>query len=234
MPTMSSFRSKPSLTPETMLATRARVSPCRARARRSSPAREMTRTLASMLADRPLGTGWESLPFGPSALTVPLLTFTLTPAGMGMGFLPIRDMVWPLPHVGEDFAADLLLARFPIRHHASRRGDEGDPHPTQNRRDLVVGDVEAAAGGGDTHEAGDDLLVALPVLEVHPQHVLLAVFQDAEVLDEPFLLEELDDADLQLGGRDVDLLVLGPAGVADAGEQIGDGVTLHDRLTSSP
>src|ERR671936_437717 len=118
----------------------------------------MTRALPSTFAESGAGMGCVSLPFGPSARTVPSVTSTFTPCGMGTGFLPMRDISDPLPHVGEDFAADLLLA----------------------------------------------------------------VLEDAEVLDEALLLQQLRDADLQPAGGNVELLVLGPAGVAKAGEEVGD------------
>src|SRR5215471_16819743 len=49
-------------------------------------------TLSARLTARLPGTAWLSLPLGPSARTVWPSTATLTPCGMGMGFLPIRDM----------------------------------------------------------------------------------------------------------------------------------------------
>src|SRR2546426_7034572 len=232
MPTISSLRSKPSFTPDTMLAMSARVRPCRARIRRSSSGRPITSTPPSTLAERGAGIGWLSLPLGPSARTVPSVTCTFTPCGMGTGFLPMRDMSCPLPHVGEDFAADLLLAGLAIRHHALRRRHERHAHAGEDRRDPVVGDVDAPARRGHAHEAGDHLLVGAAVLEIDAQRVLLAVLEDAEVLDEALVLQQLGDADLQLAGGDVALLVLGTAGVADARQQVGDRIAAHP--TSSP
>src|SRR5919204_1458025 len=187
----------------------------------------MTRALPSTFAESGAGMGCVSLPFGPSARTVRPVTSTFTPCGMGTGFLPMRDISDPLPHVGEDFAADLLLARLAVGHDALRRGDERDPHAGEDRRDLVVRHVHAPARRGDTHEAGDHLLVGAAVLEVDAQHVLLAVLEDAEVLDEALLLQQLRDADLQPAGGNVALLVLGPAGVANAGEEVGDRIAAH-------
>src|SRR5262249_21377071 len=111
----------------------------------------MTRTLPSTFAESGAGTGWLSLPFGPSARTVPSATWTFTPWGIGTGFLPIRDMSGSLPDVREDFAADLLPAGLAVGHHALRRGDERDTHPGEDRGNLVVGHVDAPAGRGDTH-----------------------------------------------------------------------------------
>src|SRR6185369_5683106 len=53
------------------------------------------------------------------------------------------------------------------------------------------------------------------------------VLDEAEILDEALFLEDLRDPDLELGRGHVDLLVLGPARVADAGQQIGDRIAHH-------
>src|SRR5215510_8144581 len=204
MPTMSSLRSKPSFTPVTMLAISARVI-------RSSPEREITSWLSSSFALSPAGTGWVSLPLGPSARTVAPSIWTFTPCGILTGFRPIRDMTLPLPHVGEHFAADLLLARVLACHDTPRRRDQRHAHPGQDRGDLVVRHVDAPAGRRDTHEPGDHLLVAHAVLEVDAQGVLLVVLEHAEVLDETLVLQDLGDPHLELRRRDVHLLVLGAA-----------------------
>src|SRR5207249_2323149 len=138
MPTMSSLRSKPSFTPDTMLAIRARVRPWSARILRSSSGRPMTSTPPSSVAESGDGMGWLSLPFGPSARTTPSPTWTFTPWGIGMGFLPMRDMSGSLPHVGEDFAADLLLACLAIGHHALGRRDERAAHAGEQRWDRCA------------------------------------------------------------------------------------------------
>src|SRR5262245_8045672 len=235
MPTISSLRSKPSLTPFTMLATSARVSPCSARTVRSSLARVTTTCPLSIVALSPRGTGWNSLPLGPSARTSAPSTWTFTPCGMTMGFLPMRDMRGPLPHVGQHFAADLLLARLPVGHHAARRRDDRHAHAGQDGRDLLVGHVHPPARRRHAHQPRDHLLVARPILEVHAQRpLLLVLLEHAEVLDEPLGLEDLGHPHLELRGRDVDLLVLGPARVADAREHVGDRIAPHGRLTSSP
>src|SRR5207245_5858144 len=216
MPMISSLRSKPSFTPCTMLAARARARPCRARTWRSSLPRSITTVPSCILGVRPAGTGWASLPLGPSARTVRPSTETFTPWGILIGCLPMRDMSAPLPHVGQDFAADLLLARLAVGEHSARGREQGDAHPGQDRGNLVVGDVHPASRRRHPHQARDHLLVAGAVLEIDAQRVLLGVVQHAEVLDEPLVLEQLGDAHLEPGRRDVDLLVLGVAGVADA------------------
>src|SRR4029453_13465689 len=145
MPTISSFRSNPSLTPCTMFASSDRVSPWSARTLRWSELRSTVRTLDSILTETLSGTRCESCPLGPSTRTVLPSTAIFTPWGTGIGFLPIRDMwvVSYLPHVGEDFAAELLLAGLSVRHDAARGGEDGHPHPTEDVRHLVLGHVHA-------------------------------------------------------------------------------------------
>src|SRR5262245_43170792 len=226
IPTMSSRRSKPADTPVTMLATRARVRPCSARAVRASVSRLSTSCSRSSRAEMPAGTVWARRPLGPSARIIEPSMCTVTPRGMPMGCLPIRDMAF-LPDVGEDFAPDPFLAGGTARDDAPRGGQHGHPHPPQHAGDRVVGHIHAAPRSGHAHQSRDHLLVGRPVLEVDAQHALLAVFQHAEVLDEPLFLEDLGQADLELGGGDVDLLVLGAAGVANAREHVADGIAVH-------
>src|SRR3972149_2019321 len=214
MPPISSFFSNPSLTPATMFATSARASPCGPRPGRSSPARVMTSSLFSSRALRPAGTGCASLPFGPSARTVAPSIWTFTPDGILMGFLPIRDIGCPSPHVGEDFAADLLLACVPAGDDAPRRRHERHTHPAQDRRDVILRHVHAAPGRRDPHQTRDDLLVARPVLEADAQRPLLRVLEHPEVLDEALVLQDLGDPHLATRRRDVHLLVLRTARVA--------------------
>ena len=40
----------------------------------------------------PGGSAWRSLPFGPCTSTAPSSTLTVTPLGIVIGFLPIRDI----------------------------------------------------------------------------------------------------------------------------------------------
>src|SRR5438034_2218135 len=227
MPTISSLRSKPLLTPVTMFATSDRVRPWMARAVRLSSPRLMRTSLFSMLAVMPGGIGCMSFPLGPSARTTPSSIRTFTPSGMVMGFLPIRDMTGSLPHVGENFSAHLLLARVTVADDAARGRHDGDAHPGQDRGHLVVGHVDAPAGLGHAHEAPDQLLVGRSVLEVHAQRPLLRIVEHAVVLDEALVLQDLGDPHLQLGAGDVHLFVFSATAVPDPGEEISDGIALH-------
>src|SRR5712691_1877287 len=120
----------------------------------------MVRTLFSSFAAMPAGTGWLSFPLGPSARIRPSSICTLTPWGIAIGCLPMRDMVVPLPDVGEHFAAHALLAGVAIGQHAAGGGNQGHAHSAEDRRNLVVGDVDPPARRGDRHEAGGRLFGA--------------------------------------------------------------------------
>src|SRR5262249_3168479 len=149
------------------------------------------------------GTTWESWPLGPSTRTVFPSTATFTPWGTGIGFLPIRDMAGgSLPHVGEDFPAEMLPFALAVGHDAAGRGPDCGPNGPEDGRQLVVGRVHAAARPGYAGQSRDDLLAARPVLQIHAQRALLAVLDEAVVLDEPLLLQHLGDPHLELGRGD--------------------------------
>src|SRR5947208_7328051 len=153
MPTTSSFFSKGAFTPVTMFWTSDRASPWRARTLRSSPAREMTTWVPSTFALSPGGRGWTSFPFGPSALTPPSTTWTFTPCGITMGFLPMRDIVRPSPHVGEDFPAHTLLPRVAIGEDAPRRGQKRHTHAAEYWSAPVPAHVDATALRGPSQHS---------------------------------------------------------------------------------
>src|SRR5438105_1170279 len=88
-----------------------------------------------------------SLPSGPSTLTTPPATWTLTFAGTGTGCLPIRDIASSsrLPDPSEDFAAQPLRARLAVAHHPARSGHDTDAEPVQHRLQQRHALVEPAA-----------------------------------------------------------------------------------------
>src|SRR5262245_19031132 len=185
-----------------MFARSDRIRPWSARTVRCSELRSTVKTLASIVTDNPAGIACESFPFGPSTLTACSFTATFTPAGTGMGVLPMRDMVAPLPDVRQDFATHLLSPALPVGHDTARRGQDGDAHAAQNGRDLVLPDIDAPAGPGHTDQTGDHLLVPSSVLEIHAEDALLLVLDEPVILDESLVLEELRDLHLELRRRD--------------------------------
>src|SRR6185437_5223644 len=90
MPTISSSRFQPLVTPSTALLTRARASPCTAAC--ESFSRRASRLLSCCCTLIPAGSGVSTRPFGPCTLTTLPSTLKVTPLGSGIGFFPIRDI----------------------------------------------------------------------------------------------------------------------------------------------
>src|SRR5581483_12011458 len=230
MPTISSRRSNPSVTPRTMLATRARVSPWIARAVRCSAPRPTTRVPSATFTEQSSCTRSSRRPFGPWTSTCCPRTPTWTPRGIAIGFRPILDMRLALPRlpdVAEDLPPDLEPAGLPIREDPPGRGQGGHAHPAEHARDAVRRDVQPATGLRHPAQAADDPLLVRPVLHVQPEHALPLVLDHPEVLDQPLLLEDLGHPDLQLGGGHVHLLVLGQAAVPQPGQHVRDRIAHH-------
>src|SRR5215510_4368007 len=79
----------------------------------------------------------ESSPLAPFTVIFWPLSVAVTPAGMGTGLLPMRDISFSLQlvsfrrarleNVTQDFAAHVLLAGTRVRHHSLWRRQNGDP-----------------------------------------------------------------------------------------------------------
>src|SRR5689334_6897557 len=151
---MSSSFLNPSVTPVTALATRLRARPWNLFSSPSS--RSSVATIVSLsCANRiPGGTGWRSVPFGPFTSTAPPSILTLTPLGIGIGFLPIRDIfsylafsTWrSLPDVAENFAADARLLGGAAGHHPARGRQDAGAQAAEHVRHIVDAEIDAASG----------------------------------------------------------------------------------------
>src|SRR5438445_6828873 len=113
----------------------------------------------------PDGNAWRSLPFGPCTSTAPSRTFTVTPLGIVMGFLPMRDIIFLLPDVAEYLAADARLHGRAPGHHAARRRQDAGAEAGEHHRNVVAPEVHAPAGTADPLEAGDQLFAVRAVLQ---------------------------------------------------------------------
>src|SRR5882757_7673988 len=205
----------------------------------------------------PPGSMAVTLPLGPSTRTVLPLTVYLTPAGSGIGFLPIRDMMNPfvacelraafagrstaagklffvrypcrttktrmrqLPNFAENLAADTFAAGLTAGHDSLGGGHDGDAKATLDAADLIAPEVNTAAGTRDTLQIADDGFVVRAVLEIDAQDPLPILFGGLVVRDVTLFLEDAGDLGLELGCGDVELLVTGTDGVADAGQEVG-------------
>src|ERR1700722_20152744 len=98
--------------------------PQMAEASRAAAMSAVRRTLPSLISA--LTYGWRgsvSSPLGPLAVTTLPSNLTWTPVGMTTGCLPIR-LIFFLPDLAEDFAADFLLFGFAVRHDALRSRED--------------------------------------------------------------------------------------------------------------
>src|SRR5689334_4006240 len=111
--------------------------------------------------------GWSSrerLPLGPLTVTLRPSMATSTPAGTAMGRRPIRLI--GLPHVRQDFAAELGLAGLRAGHDPLAGADDDDAEAAEDTRDVRLGGVDPEPGLADALEARDDRHLAVDVAEL--------------------------------------------------------------------
>src|SRR4051812_46390158 len=202
-----------------MLFTSERTSPCRARFWRSSLGRSTSSVPSSWRMVIGSGTLRDSVPWGPFTVTVPGASVTSTPLGTGMGERPTRD-ISASPHVAEDFAADLALARFPVGHQPLAGREHGDTETTEDAGKLVGTAVHPQAGLRDPLDPGDRARPLGRVLHANGQRLarLPRRVGHGESVDVALALEDAGEGLLQLRGRHLDLVVVRDVAVADAGE----------------
>src|SRR6185312_14759478 len=190
----------------------------------------------------PAGTARVRVPLGPLASNRPSRISTLTLAGSGMGLRPTRDMVFSgLPDLAQYFPAHPLFAGLASGHHPARGAEDADPQPAQHRPDLMAADVDAAPGLRHPPQIADHRLVVGPVLELHPQRRVALFLVQLDLAHIPLLGEDADDLLLELRAGQLHLVVVGAHAVANAGQQVSDGIgqthaTLLEliSITSSP
>src|SRR5437764_4035842 len=235
---MSSSFLNPSVTPATALATRLRARPWNFPSSGFSPTVFACRCPSASSKLMPEGNACRILPFGPCTSTAPSTTLTVTPFGIVIGFLPIRDILCLVgrgssragrgaeaprslrsPHVTQHFAADAGLHRRAAGHDASRRPQNARPQPCQDVGHIVASEVDAAAGTADALEAGDEPLAVRSVLEEQPQHpgrpLGRILVEELEALDVAFVLQDARDVRLDARRRHVDARMFGDHRVAD-------------------
>src|ERR1700733_5371776 len=96
MPTICISLVQPLVTPSTAFETSARVSPCRAAS--DSFSRTANRLPSLVSSVMPAGTMAVNLPLGPSTSTLLPCILYFTVVGNGIGFLPIRDILFSTLH----------------------------------------------------------------------------------------------------------------------------------------
>src|SRR5690349_18239677 len=135
----------------------------------------------------------------------------------------MRDMICSLCDETKDFAADARGARLAIRHHAVRRGHDGDAEPVHDLGNLVLALVDAKAGLRHALELLDDR--AARVVAERDLELGLGFFTgDLEAVDVALVLEHLGDRDLHLRRGHHYGCLFRHLRVADARQHVGDGI----------
>src|SRR6266853_6878491 len=130
----------------------------------------------------PAGIGTVCLPLGPSTNSwSPMVIFT--PFGSGIGFFPTRDIysklrqiIFVLPDVTENFSAHAFLAGRTSRHDPSGSRQDVYPQAAQNARHFFGADIHTATRTRPTRNQRDHGNVARSVLQVNADRPLGAVF----------------------------------------------------------
>src|SRR5690349_9377727 len=131
--------------------------------------------------------GWSDrlrVPFGPFTVTLRPSIVTSTPDGTAMGRRPMRDMSTGLPDEGEDFAAQLRIARLLAGHDPLARADDDDAEAAQHPRDVRLPGIHPEAGLADALEPRHDGHLAVDILERDAQHGGRAILLLADIGDE--------------------------------------------------
>src|SRR5215472_7426068 len=230
MPTISSSRVQPLVTPSTALLTSARASPWTAAC--ESFSRIATRLLSCCSTRMPAGSGVSSLPFGPATATVLPSIFTVTPLGRGIGFFPILDIAVSsqLPDFAEDLAAHAFFAGLATGHHASRRGQNVDAQSPEHARNLRPPHVNPAAGAGNPLHFRDRGFIVAAVLQIDAHDLVSVFFRCLEVRDVALFLQNAGNLQLQLGSGNIYLLVTRINRIANARQHVCDRIGQPHRL----
>src|SRR5690554_7881379 len=145
-----------------MLATRVRTKPCIDLQCLVSLDRSTITCSFSCRTFVSTGISWLSSPFGPFTFTKVPSIFKFTPAGSGIGFLPILDKIntpfsdltlaqdivilRALPDITEDFSAKTFFARGFVRHYPLGCREHRHTQPPKYLGDLVFANINPEPG----------------------------------------------------------------------------------------
>src|SRR5215208_3295428 len=215
-----------------MLARCERVEPACMRA--SSFANATARCLSSCLTDTPLFNGSVSVPFAPLMVIISGAMVAVTPCGRSTG--AFATLLIKLRHDAQDFSALSDGAGLAVGHYAFGRRDDHGAHATQNFRQLFGAAIDAQARLADSLDAVDHGAAVVIFQADGEARLASTIVLQLEIGDIAFVSQYFDDGCLQLRGREAHLGLARGLAVADAGQQIGDGIGHAHRayLTSSP
>src|SRR5699024_11943958 len=160
------------------------------------------------------------VPLGPlTSMAWPLMVVS-TPFAKAMGALPIRDIVHTslLPDVGWMFSAYALLGRLTVGQQAVGRGDDSHAEAAENLWQVSGLCVHTQTWLRHAAKARQGALTVV-VLKLQGQVVPF----DGVVSDVAFLLQDLSNVCLNLGGRHGHGVVLRMVAVPPPGRMSADG-----------
>src|SRR5215207_8107294 len=215
-----------------MFAIRLRVSPWSARCSPRSVGRSTRIWPSSCFTPISRFLRSESSPFGPFTLTSSGSMEISTPSGTATGCFPMR-LISPSPDPRHELAADAGAARLVAGHDAAGGRHDRGSHAALDLRHRAGLDVLATAGPGDPLDPLDHGLAVLRVLQPHAQDAAHAGRLDGEVLDVALLAQDARDLRLEVRGGHLDVVAVGVQAVADARQEVCDGVGHRHGATSS-
>src|SRR5919109_2447859 len=168
---------------------------------------------------------WSS-PFGPFTLTSSGSIVISTPPGREIGCFPIRLMA-RLPDPRHQLAADAGAPGVVAGHHAMRGRHDRGPHSAVHLGHGPGGHVLAPPGLRHALEPLNHRLARLGVLEAHAKHPADSRRLDGEVLDVALLAQYARQLGLEGRRGHLDLVMVGAQPIADAGQEVCDGVGLR-------
>src|SRR5690606_23243062 len=223
-PTRFRRRSKPALTPVTMLFTSARTVPDMALAWRESLAAAKVSWPSSWEIRTLPSRDWVRVPSGPLTTICPALMVASTPFGSATGYLAMRDMVEiSLCHVAEHFATDAVGAGLAVRHDATGGRDDRHAQAVHDLGNGIAALVDTQAGTRDAVDALDHRTAGI-IFQDDFQLRLGLFATDTEILDVAFVLQHGGNGRLQLGGGHGNRRLVDHLRIAHAGQHIGDGI----------
>src|SRR5688572_12697441 len=138
----------------------------------SSFARSATKLPSSCLNVTPAGTGVLRVPFGPFTSSWLSLIFTVTPAGIVIGFFPTRDIT--LINLCQNLAADVFRLRTFAAHQPARGGNDVDAVTAEHPRDLASAYIDSASGARHSRKMRDRRGAFRIVAKENANHVFRA------------------------------------------------------------
>src|SRR5690606_9384684 len=135
----------------------------------------------------------------------------LPTTGGGLALKPAAE----LPNFAQDLTAEFALAGFAIAHHAAAGADNRDAQTIEHRLQLGDAAINPPARTAHPLDMADHLLAVGSILEIQPQLVSRFGFHFFPVPDVALALEDIGQAALDFGGRQLHLGPLDPHGIPD-------------------